>query len=376
MKIAIIGIRGIPVAYSTFETFAETLSTEMVKRGHTVSVYCRSSYIKDKKPYYGVDRISLPSIETKHLSTFSHSFLSTIHAMIFRKYDIILYLAVGNTFFSIFPRFFGAKTIVHIDGFDWERKKWGFIAKIYLKLSVFLTTVFPNTVISDNVFMVDFYKKAYKKEIQNIPYGYFPQNISNSRDLLKKYGLKKKEYFVWVGRLVPENNLEELLGAFNLLKSNIKCLVIGDDLFESSYKTKIYDMAKRNKKVIRIGFIPHEEVVTLVANAKAYIETKRNGGTQMALIEAMGTGVPIISNDSQEHKNILGDTAVYYNPKNEKKELVTILKAVSKDTKENFSLLGKLSQKRAKQKYQWEKIIDRYEKLFYFTYRKPFKEKI
>lgn len=364
MKIAIIGIRGIPVAYSTFETFAQTLSTEMVKRGHTVSVYSRSRYVKEKKPFHGVERVVLPSIETKHLSTFSHSFLSTLHAIFLRKYDVILYLAVGSTVFSILPRFWRTKTIVHIDGFDWERKKWGVIAKIYLKFSIFLTNFFPNCVISDNIFMVEYYKKAYKKNIQNIPYGYYTQNISSSDTLLNKYGLQKKEYFVWVGRLVPENNLEELLDAFRLVKSDIKCLVIGDDLFESSYKAKIYDIIKRDKRAIRTGFIQHEDVLALVANAKAYIETKRNGGTQMALIEAMGTGVPIISNDSREHKNILGDTAIYYNPKKASKDLLPILRKVVINKNRSFSVFGKMSQKKAKEQYQWNKVIDLYEKLF------------
>lgn len=370
MKIAIIGIRGIPVSYSTFETFAETLSMQMIKRGHSVSVYCRSAYVKDRNPYFGIDRIILPSIDTKHLSTFSHSFLSTVHACFLGKYDLILYLAVGNTLFSFLPRLFGTKTIVHIDGFDWERKKWGIIAKTYLKFSVWLTNFSPNAVISDNVFMVEFYKKEYQKNIQNIPYGYYPQNVSNSRNLLKKYGLKKKSYFVWVGRIVPENNLEELLNAFRFVQSDMQCLIIGDDLFESSYKTKIYQAIEMDKRVIKTGFIPHEDVLTLVANARAYIETKRNGGTQMALIEAMGTGVVIISNNSDEHKNILGNTALFYSYREVNKELREILKKVSKDRNYKYSILGKKSQKRAKEKYQWSRVIELYEKLFLHTLSK------
>ena len=42
MKIAIMGIRGIPANYGGFETFAEELSTRLVERGHEVTVYGRS----------------------------------------------------------------------------------------------------------------------------------------------------------------------------------------------------------------------------------------------------------------------------------------------------------------------------------------------
>lgn len=364
MKIGIIGIRGIPVSYSTFETFAQALSVEFVKRGHKVSVYCRRKYVEKGGTYYGVDRIVLPSIETKHLSTFIHSMLSTLHAIFLRKYDLILFLGVGNTFFSWFPRFFGTKTVVHIDGIDWERKKWGSTARAYLKFSLFLTNFFPNTVISDNVFMVEYYKKKYQKEIENIPYGYFAQRILQSSSLLKKYGLKKKAYLVWVGRLVPENNLDELIQALNLLKINMKCLVIGDDLYESSYKTSIYKLMEKDKNIIRTGFIKHEEVLFLVANAFSYIETKRNGGTQMALIEAMGAGVFIISNDSREHKNILSNAAVYYKVSEGYKGLARVLQRIFMSKKQDFFILGNRARKRAVNNYQWRKVIVAYEKLF------------
>ena len=62
MRIAIIGIRGIPVTYSAFETFAETFSLEMNKRGHDVTVYCRSKYVKrSNKKYHGEGKYISPN---------------------------------------------------------------------------------------------------------------------------------------------------------------------------------------------------------------------------------------------------------------------------------------------------------------------------
>lgn len=366
MRIAVIGIRGIPVAYSTFETFIETLGINMVKRKHKITVYCRRHYIKHPKPkYHGINRLYLPSFESKHLSTFTHSLFSTLHACITRNYDVVFYLGVGNTIFTIFPRIFGMKTIVHIDGFDWEREKWGFFARKFLKLSVFLTNFFPNEVISDNIVMIDYYKKTFEKSIINIPYGYFTAKTSGIEKLLKKHNLEKGKYLVWVGRIVPENNLDEFIYAFSKAKPKIKGLIIGDDLFDSIYKRKMTKLILENPQLIRTGFIAHDDVLTLVANSYAYVETKRNGGTQMALIEAMGTGALIISNNSPAHRNVLDDTAIFYSVKNARTNLIKVLNEVFGLTHGEITFIRKQSQKRAKDNYRWTKIIDQYEDLFY-----------
>lgn len=371
MKIAVTGIRGVPVSYSTFETFAEVLGAELVNREHSVSIYCRSKYVEsDKKKYRGIIQVILPSIETKHLSTFTHTLLSTVHACLFAKYDLILYLGVGNTIFSIFPRLFGAKTVVHIDGLDWERKKWGRIARQFLKASLFLTNLFPDAVISDNPFMVDYYRKKYNKNIKDIPYGYFSQKLPSAMNLLKKYGLTKRGYFVWVGRLVPENNIEELIYALKRIKDNTKCLIIGDDLYENTYKTKIYELIERDRRLVKTGFIKHEDVLTLVANAAAYIETKRIGGTQMALIEAMGTGVLVVSNDHVAHRNVLGDAALYYDEQKGYRALVRVLQHICNGDKKRFNDLRIKVKERAIAHYTWDNVIIMYEKYFFYIVNK------
>lgn len=365
MKIAIIGIRGIPIIYSGFETFTEVLTIELAKLGHQTSVYCRSKYIPiDKKNYKGVKLISLPSIEKKNFGTFSHSFISTIHACLIGKYDIIFYLGAGNTPFSIIPRFFGIKTIVHIDGLDWRRKKWGIIARIYLKLSEWLTTALPNRVVTDSQYMVKYYKSKYHKDIDCIPYGYFPKSEYKNSWILKKYNLKKRMYFTWVGRIVPENFLEELIYSFTRLKKHtIKCVVIGDDLYESSYKERVCRLMKRDKRVIHTGFIKHSEELSLVADSLAYIETKRSGGTHPSLIEAMGAGTLVVSNDNETNKEVLIDTAIYYSNKSGAKNLAKAIERIVLQ-KESFNNYRKAVKKRAEKYYSWNKIIRQYENLF------------
>lgn len=364
MKIAVIGIRGVPVAYSTFETFAQTLGAELVKKDHEFTVYCRNAYVTKGDTFCGMNRIVLPSIETKQLGTFTHSLLATMHAVFFSKYDVILYLGVANAIYSLWPRLFGVKTLIHIDGLDWERIKWGVLAKAYLRFSLYLTTLFPNVVISDNEVIVKYYRKKYKKGIENIAYGYYPQNMSQSKLLLKKYNIEPGKYIIWVGRLVPDNNIEELIDAFELVRKKVKLVIIGDDYYNHSYKKELLKIFEKDERIIKTGFINHEDVLTLIANAKLYVETKRNGGTQMSLIETMGTGVIIIANDSIAHKNVLGNTAIYYDPKKGKKVLSEMLNTYYSYSDKKAAVFGNKAKKRAEKYYQWKDVIAQYEKLF------------
>lgn len=76
MKIAIMGIRGIPAQYGGFETFAEELSPRLVKKGHQVTVYGRSNIINYKGKYYkGTKLVVLPIISYKYLDTLGHIFI-------------------------------------------------------------------------------------------------------------------------------------------------------------------------------------------------------------------------------------------------------------------------------------------------------------
>lgn len=369
MKIAIIGIRGIPVIYSAFETFAHVLSTELVKKNHDVTVYARQGMVSEKlQKYRGVTIMTLPHISGKNTTTFSHSLLATVHACLLGKYDLILYLGPGNALFSIIPRLRGMKTIVHIDGMDWKREKWGRVGKAYLRFSEYLTTFLPNAVITDSHYMIDYYKKTYKKNIHYIPYGYFevPKHL-DAKKILEKYHLVKGKYFVWVGRFVPENHIEDFLTAFTKLKdAGIKCIILGDDLYECAYKKKIYSLINQDKRIIFKGFIKHEEVLALEANSLAYIETKRSGGTHMSLVEAMGVGALIISHTNQANKDVLGNGAVFYTNAKKSTSLVPLLHNIMVQPNK-YSDMKKLVKVRAKQLYEWGTIIKQYEKLFSFV---------
>lgn len=369
MKIAIIGIRGVPFIYSGFEAFAEQFAQKFSQRGHKITVYCRSNYFpKKNSTYKKISLVYLPSLKTKLFETIIHSFFATIHACFLCKYDIIYYLGVGNTIYSFIPKLFSVKTVVNIDGLDWKRQKWGKTAKAFLYFSEFLSSFLPSKTITDSAFIQNYFLKKYRKKIEFIPYGFFRSSKDNKL-LLKKYHLIKNKYFVWVGRIVPDNHLEEVIIAFNSIKSDFKLAIIGDDLYESSYRKYIYKIAYNNPNIIFTGFIAHEDCVFLMRESFGYIETKRSGGTHPSLIDALASKTLIISNSHPANKSIIGNAGFYYQLKNNTTNLEQVIKKLLAD-KPLTDNKPQLTKNVTLYQYSWKKIINQYEKMFSTLCRK------
>src|SRR5215475_15236454 len=156
MRIALLGIRGIPANYGGFETFAEELSTRLVERGHEVVVYCRGS---SKMPVYrGVRLQYLPTIRHKYFDTIAHTAISTLHLLVHRM-DTALYCNGANAIFTPWPRMLGIPVALNVDGIERKRKKWNRAARAWYLVSEWLSTFCPSSMITDAVAIQDYYRE-------------------------------------------------------------------------------------------------------------------------------------------------------------------------------------------------------------------------
>ncbi|MCZ6703563.1 MAG: DUF1972 domain-containing protein, partial [Ignavibacteria bacterium] len=162
MKIAIMGIRGIPANYGGFETFVEALAPRLANKGHEVTVYGRSNCIKhDGKYYKGCRIIILPTISHKYLDTVAHTFVCAVHSL-FCRYDVILICNSANSLFSFIPRMVGSKVALNVDGLEWKRKKWNTLGKLFYKISEYFATKFPTEIVTDARIIQLYYKGKFK----------------------------------------------------------------------------------------------------------------------------------------------------------------------------------------------------------------------
>lgn len=360
MKIALLGTRGVPASYSGFETCVEELGARLAARGHQVTVYCRSHHIHYPEPFYrGMRLVKLPTIANKYLDTLVHSFASCLHALT-QRYDVVLIFIAGNSPVSILPRLAGQRVALNVDGLDWKRKKWNALAKQYIQFAEYLATKFPNAVITDSHVVQEYYCQRYRAATTYIAYGANLLSIPPGA-YLEKFGLTPRRYFLFVGRLVPENCAHHLVEAFDGLDTEMRCVIVGDAPYAEEYIASLKRRA--GAKVIFTGYLFGEGYRELCSNAYAFVETSEVGGTHPALLEAMACGNCVVVNDTAENLETIGAAGLSYHGAAGAASLRAILCQLITDPArvQNYR---ELARARIARDFTWEGVTDQYEALF------------
>lgn len=365
MKIAFMGIRGVPANYSGFETFVEEFGSRLAEKGHCVTVYNRANWVKYKeKTYKGMRLVKLPAIQNKHLDTISHTFLSMLHA-IFNKYDIVYICGVGNSALSFFPRILGCKTILNVDGLDWQREKWGMAAKLYLRASEYIATIFANIIISDSKTIREYYIRRYNKQTVYIPYGVNIKQASGadiqSDNFLSSLGLERGKYILFVGRLVPDNGAHYLIESYLKLQTDLKLVIVGDAPYSKRYirSLKYFE----NGKIIFTGYLFGERYRQISSHAAIFVLPSKSGGTRPVLLEQMAFGNCVLVNETRQNLETIGEAGCSYSEEAEGSSLKDKLEYLISNP-EVRKVCGKKAVEWVRKEYGWDRITDRYEQLF------------
>ncbi len=360
MKIAIIGTRGIPGRYGGYETFAEELSTRLVKRGYDVTVYCRKGNYDDSlREYKGVRLIHMPRLKTKITDTISNTLLQLAHSLA-RYYDILYVMNTANSPLCLFPRLMGRKVMINIDGLDWKRAKWGVLARNYYQFCEWIVTLVADRIISDSHGMVSYYRRRYKTDTTYIPYG---SEIESSQDtsLIEKYGLKKDEYFFTVTRLEPENNAHISVEAFQKIKTDKKLFIVGGVNYKSRYIKKLRQT--KDPRIIFPGTIYDKPIIReLFSNCYAYIHGNEVGGTNPALLQALGHGCAVLTLGCEFNKQTIGKAGITYtkNPDDLAEKIRYAL-----NNPDHIAELRKIAKERIQEAFLWDHVVDEYERVFH-----------
>ena len=360
MKIAIMGIRGIPANYGGFETFAEEISTRLVNRGHEVTVYGRSNNINyPEKLYHGVELVILPTIQHKYFDTVAHTFLCVLHAFR-RKFDAVLICNSANSIFSFLPRLTGKKVALNVDGLEWQRGKWNIAGNWFYRISECLATFLPNQIVTDSIYIRRYYEKRFGKFSTFIPYGAPTQKVA-TKNVLDKFGVKSGKYILYVSRLEPENNAHLVVKAFEGVKTDLNLVVVGDAPYSTKY---IQDLKKtKDPRIIFTGYVFGQGYKEFQSNAYFYVQATEVGGTHPALLEAMGYGNCVLANEVPEHTEVLRDAGLYF-----KKSDVDDLQKQMQYLVDHPTVIDQYrvkARQRIEEAYTWDRITEQYEQLFY-----------
>jgi glycosyltransferase involved in cell wall biosynthesis len=360
LRLAIFGGRGIPSTYSGTETFFIELAPRLVERGHEVIVYCRKSVFKQRPPSYrGVRLIYLPSLETKVLGTFTHT-LACMIDVLRRDVDAMLVTNVANAFHCLIPRLFRQNCAINVDGIEWKRGKWGTLGKGYFYWNAKLCgKILPRGIVTDAYAMRDLYLREFKTPSACIAYG---GNIEGSEhpEIVRQYGLEPGNYYLIASRLVPENNAALIVEGFKKAPTKRLLAIAGDANYRSSF---IEDLKVNASDQVRfLGHVGNiEHVKELHCNCYAYIHGHMMGGTNPALLKALGFGNCILAHENPFNAEVLGEYGLLFRDADDLAEKIHLIEREP----EIAESLRRRAPDRIRTVYSWDRITDQYEELFY-----------
>ena len=360
LNISIIGVKGYPYIYGGYETFVKQISERLINDCN-ITVYCHRSLFSNRpKNVNGINLVYVPTIETKILSQPIHSFFSIIHAC-FSKSDIILVVNSANGPFGLLTKLFRIPTVINVDGLEWLRPKWKGLGSVYFKWASKMATLFYDQIINDSDEMRMVYLDLFKKDSRVIAYG---ANIrkSKSPDLINKWNLKQREYYLVIGRLIPDNNADLIIKGFLKSSSNKKLVIVGDVPYKDSFAS---DLKKINdKRLVFTGYVNDQDLLAeLYHNCYVYVHGHEFGGTNPTMIKAMAYSCAILALDTVFNKEMLqkGKFGLFF-----KKELFSITNMIDYCEKEKL-IIDKFRSESVNgisNKYNWDFVAKDYLEVF------------
>jgi len=360
-NISIIGVKGYPYVYGGYETFVKEISERLVKKKFTITIYCHKSLFKKKpKKINGINLIYIPSIETKILSQPIHSFFSILHAC-FSNSDLIFVVNSANGPFGIITKIFNIPSVINVDGLEWLRPKWKGLGSVYYKFSSRMATLLYDQIINDSDEMRQVYLKLFKRDSKVIAYG-ANKRVSNNIDLIKTWKLIPKEYYLIVGRLIPDNNAELIINGFISTNSLKKLVVVGDVTYEDSYAKRVKSI--KDDRIIFTGYVTNPEVLAeLYNNCYVYLHGHEFGGTNPTMIKALAFGTSILALETPFSREMLsnGKFGLFF-----KKDILSINQMINYCEKNSglMDIMKEKSPRGISNKYNWDFITSEYQKVF------------
>ena len=375
----IIGSRGLPAQYGGFETFVDQLVSHQVSPDIQYHVACLSNdQAYQHFDYKGVDCFTIKAPKLGPARVIAYDMMAINYALkLIKKQGIEqpIFYVLGNTIGAFVAPFarkihkMGGRFYINPDGLEWKRAKWAKPIQAYLKYSEKIMTRHADLVISDNPGIESYIKEAYPwSKTTYIAYGtdLSPTSLNGQdnkvREFYHKWKTQGKNYYLILGRFVPENNYETAIREF-MASSTKRDLVIicnqeGNPYFEELRDRTGFDQDPRVKFV---GTVYDQDLLKYIRKeAFAYIHGHEVGGTNPGLLEALAhTDLNLVLGVSF-NQTVAKDSAQYWTK--ETGNLAHLIDRV--DSLEDVSEWGQRAKDNMKQNFTWEKIVGEYEELF------------
>lgn len=384
-NVFIVGAKGIPAKYGGYESFVEQLTARQVSKDIHYFVACRKDLSDNKNDIFTHNNATCFNVDVPNVGP-ARAILYDIKAMEWSiKYikennienPLIYVLAcrIGpfiNKYKKQLKRL-GGKLYVNPDGHEWLRAKWSKPVRKYWKISEQLMVKHADLLVCDSLNIEKYIQTQYKKYNPQTTFIAYGADIKQSTlendsiellDWYKKFDLEANNYYLIVGRFVPENNYETMIREF--MRSNSeKDLVIVTNVEKNTFFNNLKESTEfeSDKRIKFVGTVYNQNLLKKIReNAYGYLHGHSVGGTNPSLLEALASTRLNLLYNVGFNKEVAESSALYWNK--ETGNLSSLINSTDRLEEKEINKLDELSTSRISDNYSWNKIVNDYEKLF------------
>lgn len=348
------GTRGIPAVMGGVETHCEELCPRLAAMGVDMTVVRRSSYVSDGLTVWkGVKLKDIPSPKKKAFEAVLHTFRAVNYAASVRA-DIVHIHAVGPALMTPYARMRGLRVVFTDHGPEYERDKWGPLARGMLRLGERLAIRYADDVIviSGEIRKLIYDKYKRDKRIYTIPNGVPASEPCDDEAYFSSLGIEPGKYILAMSRFVPEKRLEDLVEATKYLKG-FKLVLAGDTDFEDSYSRRLKADALAAGAILP-GFVKGDKRRALLTHAACFVLPSSYEGLPISLLEAMSYGRKVVVSDIPANREIGLPDECYFRCEDVKDLYFKIEAQLYSQKTPQYDL----------SRYQWDRIAEQVNRIY------------
>lgn len=368
MKICMFGHKNLSRAGGV-EVVVTELATRMVVRGCDVTCINRRGTQIDVTKKANIKNTNYRGVKIKYALTINKRGLAAVTSSIFASfmaafgnYDVVHIHAEGPACMCWVPKLFGKKVIVTIHGLDHQRAKWGKLASAYIMMGERNAVRYADEIIVLSKGVQDYFVQKYGRKTNFIPNGVEKVQKKEAELITEKWGLKKDNYILYLGRIVPEKGGHYLVEAFKQIRTDKKLVIAGGSSDTDDFLTKLKELAREDDRIIFTGFVQGKVLEELYSNAYIYTLPSDLEGMPLSLLEGMSYGNCCLVSNIPECADVVEDKAVLFSNGNigqlrmKLQELCDNTEIVDKYRKEVEEFIHN--------KYSWDDVVDKTIRLY------------
>lgn len=299
--------------------------------------------------------MDVPTLRKRGLAAMSASVFGALWAA-FGRYDVVHFHAEGPAFMCWLPKLLGKRIVVTVHGLDHQRAKWGRFASWYIMQGEKNAVRFADEIIVLSAGVQQYFLDTYGRQTRFIPNGVNRRPERPAEQITQAWGLHKDDYFLYLGRLVPEKGISYLIEAFKQVKTDKKLVIAGGSSDTDAYAAQLRREAEGDDRIVFTGFVEGRRKHELYSNAYVYTLPSDLEGMPLSLLEAMSYGNCCLTSDIPECAEVLEDKGITF-PKGNVSALTEALQALC-DAPDRAAACKAVAADYICGKYNWDSVTE------------------